>query len=105
MFLRIKKIVGVSASIILLVSWFTYGFLENTYVNYPRFANPQSGSIVPHEVKGVIVYLKKGQEQLLSYLEWIGIASGVVIALVILIHRGDPFRATKAKREFKGHNT
>jgi len=48
---------------------------------------------VPYAVKGIIVYITKGQLDLLSWLKWIQIASGAIAALVILIHRGDPFRS------------
>ena len=93
MFLKIKKIVGVSAAAILMVACFASGFLENSYVNYPRFPDPQQGRTVPHAVKGVIVYITKGEFGWLYWLWWIQTSSGVIAALVILIHRGDPFKS------------
>jgi hypothetical protein len=93
MFLKIKKIVGVSAAVVLIMAIFSWGILENTYVSYPRFPDPQDGRIVPHTVKGVIVYITQSQCDLLFWLGWIGIGSGVIAALVILIHRGDPFKS------------
>jgi hypothetical protein len=93
MFLKVKKIVGVSAAVVLIVATFAGGILENTYVNYPRSPNPQEGRTVPYAVKGIIVYITEGQLDLLSWLRWIQIASGAIAALVILIHRGDPFRS------------
>jgi hypothetical protein len=93
MFLKIKKVVGVSAAVVLIVAVFAWGILENIYVSYPRFPYPQDGRIVPHEVKGIIVYITESQRDLLFWLRWIGISSGVIAALVILIHRGDPFRS------------
>jgi hypothetical protein len=93
MFLKIKKIVGVSAAAVFIVAWFTWGDLENTYVKYPRSPEPQEGRTVPHAVKGIIVYITESQRDLLSLLGWIQIGSGAIAALVILIHRGDPFRS------------
>jgi hypothetical protein len=93
MFLKIKKIVGVSAAVVFIVAWFTWGDLENTYVRYPRSPDPQEGRTVPHEVKGIIVYITESQRDLLSWLGWIQIGSGAIAALVILIHGGDPFRS------------
>lgn len=93
MFLKIKKIVGVSAAVVLITAVFAWGILENTYVSYPRSPNPQDGRIVPHEVKGIIVYITESQRDLLFWLKWVGIGSGAIAALVILIHRGDPFRS------------
>jgi len=93
MLLKIKRIVGVGAAIILIASWFSYGILENTYVNYPRY--PDAGRTVPYAVKGIVVYINREQQNLLSWLTWIEIGSGMVAALVILIHRGDPFKSRK----------
>ena len=87
------KIVGVSAAIVLIVAVFAWGILENTYVSYPRSPDPQDGRIVPHEVKGIIVYIAESQRDLLFWLKWIGIGSGAIVAFVILLHRGDPFRS------------
>ncbi len=85
MFLKIKKIIGVSAAVVLIVAWFASGILENTYVNYPRSPNAGEGRTVPYAVKGIVVYITDRQQHLLSWLTWI----------VILIHRGDPFRSRK----------
>jgi hypothetical protein len=93
MFLKTKKIVGLSAAIVLVVAWFAWGILENSYVNLPRSAKPQDGRTIPHAIKGVIVYITKGEWSLLSRLTWIQLGSGAIVVLVILIHRGDPFRA------------
>lgn len=93
MFSRVKKIIGLGAAIVLIVACFAGGILENTYVNYPRSPDPQQGRIVPHAVKGIIVYISQNQFDLLYWLGWIQISSGVIAALVILIHRGDPFKS------------
>jgi hypothetical protein len=95
MFLKIKKIVGVSAAIVLIVAWFALGFLENTYVTYPRPPSPQDSRTVSHAVKGIVVYITEGQQHLLFWLGRTAMGSGVIFALVLLIHRGDPFRSKK----------
>jgi hypothetical protein len=95
MYLKIKKIVGASAAVFLILAWFASGILENTYVNYPRSPDQQNGKNVPHAVKGIVVYITESQFDLLSWLRWIEIGSGVIAAFVILIHRGDPFRSKK----------
>jgi hypothetical protein len=93
MLLKVKKIVGVGAAVVLIAAWFASVILENTYVNYPRSPDPQEGRTVAHEVKGTIVYITERQLELLSWLRWTEIASGAIAVLVILIHRGDPFRS------------
>ncbi|HEX4409066.1 MAG TPA: hypothetical protein VH206_09860 [Xanthobacteraceae bacterium] len=95
MFLKIKKIVAVSAAIILIGAWFASGILENTYVDYPRVPDSREGKVVPHAVKGIVVYITASQLDLLSWLTRIEIGSSAIAALVILIHRGDPFRSKK----------
>jgi hypothetical protein len=93
MFLKIKKFVGVGAAAIFIVAWFSYGILQNTYVNYSRSPDAESGRTVPYAVKGIVIYITHDQQGLLSWLEWIEVGSGMITALVILIHRGDPFRS------------
>jgi hypothetical protein len=91
--LTIKKIVGASAGVILVVASFASGTLENTYVTYPRSPDPQQGRTVPHAVKGITVYITKGDSDLLSRMRWIAIGAGALAGLVILTHRGDPLKS------------
>ena len=95
MFLTIKKIVGVTAALILVAAWFYSGFLENSYVYYPRSPNPGEGLIVPFVVKGIVVYITERQRAFLSWLQWIEIGSGAIAVLVIIIHGGDPFKSRR----------
>jgi hypothetical protein len=92
MFLKVKKTIVGSAAVVLIMSVFAWGILENAYVSYPRSPDPQNGKIVPHSVKGVIVYITESERDLLSWLTWVGIGSGVIAVLVTLI-KGDPFRS------------
>ena len=69
MFLKVKKVIVVGAAVVLIVAVFAWGVLENTYVSYPRYPDPQNGRIVPHAVKGIIVYITESQRDLLSWLE------------------------------------
>jgi hypothetical protein len=95
MFLKIKKIVGAVAATIFLVAWFADGSVENNSVLYPRTPNPEQSRTIPHAVKGIVVYITKEEQSLLSWLHWIEIGSGLVIVLVALIHRGNPFSSKK----------
>ena len=95
MFLKVKKIVGLSAGLILVVAGFIHAGLQNTYVTYPRTPNQEEGRTVPYKAKGIVVYITEEQEKFLSWLMWIEIGSGMVAALVILVHRGDPFKSRK----------
>jgi hypothetical protein len=93
MFLKVKKIIVASAAVVLIVAVFAWGILENTYVNYPRSPDPENGRIVPHTVKGIIVYITESQRGLLAWLIWMGIGSGAIAILVTVINLGDPFKS------------
>ena len=95
MSLKLKKVVGLGAAIVLVAAWFASGILENSYVNYPKVPNRQEGKTTPHAVKGVVVYITERQQLFLSWLMWTEFGSAIVAALVILIHRGDPFKIKK----------
>jgi hypothetical protein len=93
MFLTIKKVVGITAALIFVAAWYYSGFLENTYVNYPRSPILGEGMIAPLVVKGIVVYISERQATFLSWLQWIEIGSGTIAVLVILMHGGDPFKS------------
>ena len=60
--------------------------LENTYVTYPRFPKPGSGLVVPHEVKGITVYLTLGQSRLIHWIVWVLVLSSAVVAINLIIN-------------------
>jgi hypothetical protein len=95
MLLQIKKIIGLGAAMTLAAVWFIRGSLQNTYVGYPRTASVQDGGTVAYAVKGTVVYITQPQQDFLSWLDWIGLSSGIVAIVVILLHGGDPFRSKK----------
>ena len=95
MFLTIKKVIGLGAALIFVAAWFYSGALENTYVYYPRTPEPSDGKVIPYPVKGIVVYITKDQQSVLSWLTWIEIGSGAIAACVILLHGGDPFKAKR----------
>jgi hypothetical protein len=73
----------------------THGFLQNTYVGYPRTPSAQDGRTIAYAAKGIVVYITLAQQEVLSWLAWIEIFSRIVVAVVILLHGGDPFRSKK----------
>jgi hypothetical protein len=93
MFLKIKKITGLTAGIVLVAAAFVYGNLQNHFLGYPHVPIPQTGQTIPHIVKGVTVFISEGDQLLLTWSRYIGIASAAIMALVLLIHGGDPFRS------------
>jgi hypothetical protein len=96
-FLTIKKVISLGAALIFVAAWFAYGNLQNAYIGYPREPVKESGYIVPHLAKGGTVYITDDQDRFLRLLGWIQITSGVFVALIVLLHWGDPFRSTSKK--------
>jgi hypothetical protein len=93
MFLKIKKAVSLSAGLVFVAALFAHGNLENSYIGYPREPAQESGRVIPHLVKGGIVYITEDQYNFLRLLGWIELISGIIFLLVLLIHWGDPFKS------------
>jgi hypothetical protein len=93
MFLMIKKIVGLTAGLILVAAWFGYANLENGFLGNPRIPTPQEGRTIPHMVKGVTAFISDDEQRLLLWLRRIGVTSAVITGFILLIHLGDPFRS------------
>jgi hypothetical protein len=90
-----KRSVGLVAGLTLVAAWFYSGYLEQTYVSYPQSPDPAKGLIVAFPVKNIIVYITQEQRGFLALLTKIEVGSAVVIALVFLMHGGDPFRRNR----------
>lgn len=95
MILRVKKIIMIIAGIIFIATLFLGTSLSNSYVNNPKIPNPKDGKIIPYAVKNIVVYVTEEQQSFLSLINWIAFSSGMAVALVMLIHKGDPFRSKK----------
>jgi hypothetical protein len=93
MSLILKKIVGLGAALVLVAAWFASGYLENSYVYYPQTPNPEKGLTVAYNVKNIVVYITQAQRSFLTLLAWIEVGSAIVVALVCVIHGGDPFKS------------
>jgi len=93
MFLKLKKIIGLTAGLIFVAAWFGYANLENGFLGNPRVPAPQVARTVPHVVKGVTVFISDDEQRLLFWSRRIGIISAVTVGFILLIHLGDPFRS------------
>jgi hypothetical protein len=78
MFLKAKNI----AAIILGLACFALSYLESN----SRNPNSREDRIVPRAVKGIDVHISETQPDLLSWPISIVIGSGLINAVVILIH-------------------
>jgi hypothetical protein len=93
MFLKVTKIVGLTAGLILVAAWFGYANIENSFLGNPHAPTPQAGRTVPHVVKGVTVFISDDEQRLLFWLRRIGIISAVIMGSILLVHLGDPFKS------------
>ena len=95
---KIFRTIGVCALVVFLVPWFWRGLLENEYVTWPKEPQPEIGRIIPHPVKGIIVYVTKYDEELGKWLTRVLIGSGIV-ALISLIASGELQRVMNPERK------
>ena len=95
MFLKIKKIIGLSAGIILIIAAFYSVGMDNTYIGYPTIPDPETNRTVPYAIRNIVVYITKEDQEFLSWLFWAQVGSGAVFVLILLIHGGDPFKSGK----------
>src|SRR5258708_1834554 len=85
-FQKIRKALLVGSAFVGAISMALYGILENTYVNYPRVPEQASGRVVPHEVKGITVYITEHQSEVIHWIIWILIVSGVLILISLFLN-------------------
>jgi hypothetical protein len=68
MFLKIKKVVSLSAALVFVAAWFVYGNLQNSYIGYPHEPARESGRVIPYLVKSGVVYITEDQSNFLHLL-------------------------------------
>jgi hypothetical protein len=74
-----------------LLFWVIYWGLKVSYYAYPQHADPARGLVVPLEVKGPgrVVYVPEWAAFLITSSYWLAVASLAVVAIVLIIHRGN----------------
>jgi hypothetical protein len=80
-FYRIGQLSGVA----LIAAWWWLGLLQMTYVGWPRFPQPERGRIVPHEVKGIVVYISPEDANFNRQLKWTLAISGSLVAVCLVL--------------------
>ena len=88
--------VGQAAGLILVFAWFCWCGIEAGYLNWPRIAQPETGRTIPHETKGVVVYIAKSEQEFQMRLLYVMIISGAVM-LLCLFPSGEYRRLTGSK--------
>jgi hypothetical protein len=76
------------AGLLLVPTWFYWGFLENVYVGRPREPHPEIGLTEAHEVKGITVYVTTREREIVTWLFRIDIGLFAVIFLCAALSGG-----------------
>ena len=77
--------IGQLSGVVFVIAWWWLGLLEMTYVDWPRFPQPQIGRTVPHEVKGIVVYISPRDAKFNYHLKWAGVISGSLLAICLVL--------------------
>jgi len=93
---KLFRIVGIVSALVLIPAWFCSAILDNSYVNWSRQPSPELGETLPYAVKGIIVYVRPWDRNLVTWLDRIEIASGAVL-FVSLILSGELLRKLRGK--------
>jgi len=72
---KLFQVVRAVVALVAISAWFYWGALENSYVNRAREPHPEAGLVVPHEVKGITVYVTKGDHQWATGALYLALAS------------------------------
>jgi hypothetical protein len=87
---KIRKILLVGSAYVALASMVLYGVLENTYVNYSRVPDEASGRVVPHDVKGITVYVTEYQSEMINCDTVLLIVSGTLTLVSLILNQKWP---------------
>ena len=88
--LQWKRLVGLATKVMALLfvgsGWY-YLNREMSFFHYPRAPQPEAGLVIPHEVKGIIVYITPDEQNLVEMLMLGNIISGVLLAGLVLYNK------------------
>jgi hypothetical protein len=77
--------IGQLAGVVLVASWWRWGFREMIYVSFSRTPLPQFGQVVPVNPKGVVVYITPADAAFDKMLGYVGLGSGIIVAVCLII--------------------
>ena len=76
--------IGQASGVVLVVAWWWFGLLEMTYVDWARSPQPEIGRTVPHEVKGIVVYISSNDVRFNQRLKWTMAISGSLLTICLV---------------------
>jgi hypothetical protein len=93
------RALALASVIVFLVTLWSLGSLDNTYVTYPRVPDKSSGRIVAYPVKGIVVYVTPAQHQMLSGLAYAEYGSLVALTILIVVSGGRAVSFTSSRQK------
>ena len=92
---KIRRALLVASAFVGATSMALSGYFENTYVSYSRTPEWALGRVVPHEVKGITVYITERQSEMIQWIIWILVVSGALIMINLFLNLKWPLRSNK----------
>jgi hypothetical protein len=90
MFQKIRKFSVVVAALIFILSMSYQLALYYEYVNFTKEPDAKIGKMIPHELKGHIIYMTEGQSIILTSTWYIEMISGMIVFINIIANRKWP---------------
>ena len=81
---RISYRIGQVSGIVLVAGWWWWALLEMSYVGWPKFPQPEIARTIPHEVKGIVVYISPNDAEFGRRLGWTMIVSGSLMFICVV---------------------
>jgi hypothetical protein len=81
---RVFYRIGQVSAIVLAIGFWWWGLLEMSYVGWPKLPQPEIGRTIPHEVKGIVVYISPKDAEFGRRLTWTMIVSGALMTICLV---------------------
>ncbi|WP_426524032.1 hypothetical protein [Bradyrhizobium sp. McL0615] len=72
------------SAFVLAIGFWWWALLEMSYVGWSKFPQPEIGRTIPHEVKGIVVYISPKDAEFGRRLKWTMIVSGALMAICLV---------------------
>jgi hypothetical protein len=88
MFLKCARTIAFVSGLCLVASFFVLGYLDNTYVTYPRMPDPSTDRTISYDVKTIVVYITPDQKRVVLFARGVAFISVVVLSSIAVLTWG-----------------
>jgi hypothetical protein len=96
--LDLKKMSCIVAGASLVCAVLLGAAMQNKFVTNPTTPDPANGLIFPYEAKGRLVFIDATSNYISHLLPYLAAISILVLVLIVIIHKGDPFKKIDSSR-------